>query len=98
MPSIEEGCAYSPIEAMSCGVPLILTNHTGSAELITEGKEGFVIPIRRPDLIARHILQLYQNPPLNEWMGLNARKLVDEKLDWSHYAKRLMAVYDTLLK
>ncbi len=98
MPSIEEGCAYAPIEAMSCGVPLILTNHTGSAELISEGKEGFVIPIHRPDLIARRILQLYQSPKLNEWMGHNARKLVDEKLDWSHYAKRLMTLYDNLLK
>ena len=97
MPSLEEGCAYAPIEAMSCGVPVILSTNTGTAEMITDGKEGYVIPIRNVDAIAEKILTLYKNSELNILMGYNARNLVATTSDWSHYAQRLLKVYQHIM-
>jgi hypothetical protein len=42
-------------EAMSQGLPLIITPNTGGSDLIVEGETGFLVQIRRPDLIAEKI-------------------------------------------
>jgi glycosyltransferase involved in cell wall biosynthesis len=97
MPSVEEGCAFAPIEAMSCGVPVILSTNTGSGELVTEGKEGFIVPIRQPDKIAEKILQLYNDREMAIEMGKNARALATSSLNWEQYANQLMSVYDKML-
>jgi glycosyltransferase involved in cell wall biosynthesis len=55
LPSIVEGRALVMQEAMSQGLPLIITANTGGEDLILEGITGFVVPIRRPDLIAEKI-------------------------------------------
>jgi len=55
LPSIVEGRALVMQEAMSQGLPLIITPNTGGEDLIIEGTTGFLVPIRRPDLIAERI-------------------------------------------
>lgn len=42
-------------EAMSQGLPLIITANTGGDDLIDEGSTGFLVPIRRADIIAEKI-------------------------------------------
>ena len=55
LPSIVEGRALVQLEALSCGLPLIITNNTGGDDLVIEGKTGFMVPIRRPEAIANKI-------------------------------------------
>ncbi len=55
LPSIVEGRALVMQEAMSQGLPLIITPNTGGEDLIEEGITGFLVPIRCPDQIARKI-------------------------------------------
>ena len=55
LPSIVEGRALVMQEAMSQGLPLIITPNTGGEDLIDEGETGFLIPIRQPDKIADKI-------------------------------------------
>jgi glycosyltransferase involved in cell wall biosynthesis len=43
-PSYTDGCGYAPLEAMACGVPVIVTEDTGMKEHVCEGVNGFVIP------------------------------------------------------
>ena len=45
-PSIEEGLSMVQLEAMACGLPLICTTNTGGEDIITDEKDGFVVPIR----------------------------------------------------
>lgn len=58
LPSIVEGRALVMQEAMSQGLPLIITPNTGGEDLINEGVTGFLVPIRRPDRIAESICWL----------------------------------------
>ncbi len=54
-PSIAEGFAQVLLESLACGLPILSTTHTAAPDLITEGKEGFIIEPRRPDLLVERI-------------------------------------------
>ena len=56
MPSLEEGLARTSLEAMACGLPVVVTPHTGSNDLVQEGVNGSVVPIRNSQAIAEAIL------------------------------------------
>ena len=55
LPSIVEGRALVMQEAMSQGLPLIITANTGGEDLIAEGTTGFLVPIRSAEKIAEKI-------------------------------------------
>jgi glycosyltransferase involved in cell wall biosynthesis len=43
-PSFGDGFGYAPIEALACGVPVIVTEDTGMKEHVREGENGHVVP------------------------------------------------------
>ncbi len=51
-PSLVEGFAHVILEAMACGVPVITTPHTCGPDVILDGQDGFIVPIRDPTAIA----------------------------------------------
>jgi glycosyltransferase involved in cell wall biosynthesis len=55
LPSIVEGRALVMQEAMSQGLPLLITPNTGGEDLIDEGVTGFLVPIRSADRLADKI-------------------------------------------
>ena len=57
LPSLEEGLVRTACEAMACGLPAILTPHTGANDLLQPGISGEVVPIRDPEAIANAILR-----------------------------------------
>ena len=60
LPSLEEGLARTSLEAMACGLPVVVTPNTGSNDLVTEGVNGSVVPIRDPKAIAEAVLSWWQ--------------------------------------
>jgi glycosyltransferase involved in cell wall biosynthesis len=97
MPSIEEGLAMVQPQAMACGLPLICTTNTGGEDLIEEGKEGFVIPIRSVDAIKEKILYLYEHPDICEAMGKAAVQKVQQGFRWEDYGERMIRHYKKIL-
>ena len=77
MASVEEGMANVQTEAMACGTPVITTVNAGGGELIREGVEGFVVPIRDPARLAEHLQQLADDRKLARKMGRAARKRIE---------------------
>ena len=61
LPSIEEGLAMVQAEALACGLPVICSTNTGGEDIIRDGVEGFVIPIRDVEALKEKILYLYEN-------------------------------------
>jgi glycosyltransferase involved in cell wall biosynthesis len=61
LPSIVEGRALVMQEAMSQGLPLIITSNTGGADLIEEGGTGFLVPTSSPEAIAEKIAWFMDN-------------------------------------
>ena len=89
LPSIVEGRALVMQEAMSQGLPLIITPNTGGEDLIIEGETGFLVPIRRPDVIAEKINWFVENRSQIAQLGENAKQHA-KKYTWDNYSKTLV--------
>lgn len=72
--NVSEGCSNALIEAMSFGVPVVATDVGGSAEIVRNGKTGFLIKPRNPERLAEKIEELLNNETLREKMSDNAVK------------------------
>ncbi len=89
LPSIVEGRALVMQEAMSQGLPVIITPNTGGEDLIIEGETGFLVPIRSADLIAEKISLLLDRRELVFEMGLMARKHA-LSYTWKKYQQQII--------
>lgn len=83
-PSIVEGFAQVLLEALSSGLPILSTTHTAAPDLIDEGIQGYVVPPRRPDLLAERIDWLASHPAHLAEMKIAARLRASE-FDWSRF-------------
>lgn len=91
LPSIVEGRALVQQEAMSCGLPLIVTANAGGEDLIDEGKTGFLVPIRSPEKIAEKIAHFADNRhKLNEMSTLARQKAA--QITWNNYCQKILNV------
>lgn len=95
--SIEEGLAQVQPQAMACGLPVICTTNTGGEDLIEEGNEGFVIPIRNIEAIKEKILFLYENRDSCYQMGQAAKKRVQNSLTWDDYGALMIKQFTEIL-
>lgn len=73
-PSVTESFGIHVLEAMAYARPVIVTEGAGVCELVENGKEGFVVPIRDPDAIKEKIQYFHDNPDEIKRMGKNARE------------------------
>jgi len=95
--SIEEGLAMVQVQAMACGLPLIITTNTGGADLVREGREGFILPIRDVAALKEKILYCYENQEEVRRMGEAARERVRTGFTWADYGDKMMACYRRIL-
>lgn len=93
LPTIEDGFAKVVTEAMACGVPVIATTNCGAPDVLDDGVEGFIVPIRDPEAIRAKILYLYENPSVREAMGRAALAKVRSLSTLDSYGVRAAAVY-----
>lgn len=96
LPSLEEGLAKVIMEAMACGLPVIATTNTGGEDVVREGVDGFIVPIRDEASLKEKMLYLYENPDVAREMGQNARTRIEEHFTLEHYLARLIGAYDKM--
>jgi len=96
-PSIQDGFGMVMAEAMACGCPVIATTNTGASDLFTDGKEGFIVPIRSSDAIAEKLQVLADNPDLQQNMSTAALKKVQSLGGWDTYGDNTMSLFNELL-
>jgi glycosyltransferase involved in cell wall biosynthesis len=89
LPSIVEGRALVMQEAMSQGLPLIITPNTGGADLIKEGQTGFIIPVRSPEAIAEKILWFVENRSAIPEMSRKAKEHA-MSYTWDSYGAKIV--------
>jgi glycosyltransferase involved in cell wall biosynthesis len=79
------------IEAMHAGVPMISTKIRTIPELITDGINGFLVPIQDSQSLAEAILQLVVDPKLREKMG-HANRLKGEEFRADRVVAQLLKI------
>lgn len=93
LPSVEEGMACVQLQAMACRLPLICTPNTGGGDLIRDGKEGFIVPIREVEALKERIYWCYRHRNELRGMGRAARRRVLEQYTWQDYGNRIVSAY-----
>jgi glycosyltransferase involved in cell wall biosynthesis len=74
MPSTIESFGIALLEAMGYGLPLIGTSVGGIPEIIEDKKNGFIIPPKKPRMLADTIRLLFEDEKLRKKMGENSYK------------------------
>ncbi len=85
-PTLVEGMPLVVLEAMACGLPVIVTAN-GPGDLVRDGIDGFIVPQRDPQAISYRLDQLYRDADLRRAMAKNARQRAME-FGWENYAVR----------
>jgi glycosyltransferase involved in cell wall biosynthesis len=84
-------------EALSQGLPVITTAHSGAAECIRNGVDGFIVPIRSSQDIAERLEQLAKDRDLLATMKVACLQRAAE-LSWEGYQEGLRMAVGTLLE
>jgi glycosyltransferase involved in cell wall biosynthesis len=90
LPSVSETFGIVILEAMAHGLPVIATEHTGAPDVVREGIDGFVLPIRAIDGMAERIQRLAEDRSLLDFMKQQAKQRATE-FTGLKYAQRLIA-------
>jgi len=97
LPSLAEGLALVQLEAMACGIPLITTFNAGGTDILTDGLEGFIVPIRDVEALKAKLEWCYRHPEALVEMGHAARRRA-EKLTWAAYRQQIRQQIETQLQ
>lgn len=73
-----EGLPLSLLEAMSMGLPSVVTAVDGNVDVVEDGKSGLLVPPKDPQVLAQGITTLLQAPSLRQAMGQAARERIVE--------------------
>ncbi len=92
-PSLCEGFGHVILEAMATGLPVIATEHTAGPDIITEGYNGFIVPVRQVDALVEKLDHLYHHPDINCAMGKRAAETA-KKYTWENFRKGIITVID----
>lgn len=88
-PTLIEGMPLVVLEAMACGLPVITTPN-GPGDIIRDGQDGFIVPIRDVDAICNRLEFLRANPDLRVEMGKHARERAKE-FSWEAYMNKIIS-------
>jgi glycosyltransferase involved in cell wall biosynthesis len=97
-PSYYEGLPTSVLEAMACGTPVVASAIDGIPEVVIDGKNGFIVPVKNPKAIASVIVRLLEDEELRERIGQAARQTIQEHFTWEEVANRTLKCYTDLLE
>jgi L-malate glycosyltransferase len=78
--SRQEGLSNAVMEGMAAGLPMVVTDAGGNAELVENGERGYVVPPERPDLLARAMMRVLEDRERARRMGEAARRFVESEL------------------
>jgi glycosyltransferase involved in cell wall biosynthesis len=97
LPSIADGFGMVVTQALACGLPAIVSANVGAADVVREGENGFVIPIRDVDALKERLERLYRDPALRYYMSQTAARDADKRLSWNAYGERLASFLQTVV-
>nr|WP_314172184.1 glycosyltransferase [Streptomyces sp. DSM 40971] len=98
LPSRWEGMALTPLEAMACGRPVVVTDVGGARECLPPAQlDTCLVPPGDPRALAESVTHLLREPELRDFMGEAARKHVRADFDVRQTAAAVLCLYRELL-
>ena len=97
LPSYREGFPRVLIEAAAMGKPMVTTDTPGCREVVVDGENGLLVPVRDADALGLAVRKLLVSPALRKTMGEAARKKALSEFDERNVTRNIIAIYDELL-
>lgn len=95
LPSRYEGLPTVVVEAMACGIPVVATAVNATSDVVVPGQTGLLVPPGRPDLMARAVCYLLDNPEVAARMSEAARDRLGDNFGIAAVRAALMEAYGT---
>jgi glycosyltransferase involved in cell wall biosynthesis len=96
-PSDMEGVPLAVCSGMAAGLPIVASGVGGLLEILRHERSAIIVRPRDPAGLARAILELIDDPPKRRWLGLAARRFIDEEYSLSAATARVEAVYQEMM-
>jgi len=88
-----EGIPLSLLEGAAMGMPIITTESPGCRDVVEDGKNGYLVPIKNSVKLASAMEKFIVNPELISRMGKASRKMAVEKFDSKKIVKKILKYY-----
>jgi glycosyltransferase involved in cell wall biosynthesis len=99
LPSVEEGIANVVLEAMALGIPVISTDCGGMKEVIQDGLNGFLVPVRSAEAIRDRITHFMTLSPEKKALIVDeAKKTIRNRFLWEAQSDAFEKLYFSLLE
>jgi mannosyltransferase len=92
-----EGFGLTPLEAMSCGVPVVATRAGAFEDLVVEGETGFLVPLEDIEALTDATDKIMSDATLRQSMARASRQKVVNQHQIIHEAQAITAIYRQLL-
>jgi glycosyltransferase involved in cell wall biosynthesis len=93
LPSYREGIPRALLEAAAMGKALITTDTVGCRDVVDEGVNGLLVPVRDAEALARAMVRLISNPAMRERMGKAGREKMEREFDERIVVEKTLQVY-----
>lgn len=94
----KEGLPRVILESLASSTPVIASANESSLEIIEDGVNGFIVPIKDASAIAKKIRELHGNPDTLKKLTAHAKDIIEGKLSHKTTAKRYIEYFESLLK
>lgn len=95
--SPSEGFSCALEEAMSTGIPSVVSDIPANHQLVQDGLNGILVPVGDPGRIAAAIVRILQDGPLSQRMGNAARERIISNYSTSQIAERYESLFREVL-
>ncbi|WP_283163505.1 glycosyltransferase [Bordetella genomosp. 7] len=96
--SRQDSFGVAILEASSCGVPVVVSDADGPAEVVADDETGFIVPVENPGFAAARIVDLVLDPQQRARMGACGREHVLRHYTWEHSLDVMLEAYRKTLR
>jgi len=97
LPSYREGLPKALLEASAIGRPIVTTDAPGCREIVRDGVNGYLVPVRDSYWLSKRIEKLILEPDTRRRFGENGRQIVENEFTVEKIATETLTLYRTLL-